>query len=72
MIKNYKEFNQNFDNIKDEQISNLIKRKLDGDNLSHEDKLKLHYWMMENDKEYSKEIDRELNKGLKKYIKSES
>ena len=49
-------------------ISKLIKRKLDGKNLSQKDFLKLHNWMMENDEDYCKSVDKQMSKDLKKLV----
>ena len=49
-------------------ISKLIKRKLDGENLSQKDFLKLHNWMMENDNDYCKSFDKQMSKDLKKLV----
>lgn len=52
----------------DSKISMLIKRKLDGENLSEKELLQVHNWMMKNDKEYSNSVDKQLKKDLKKYV----
>ena len=52
----------------DSKISKLIKRKLDGEKLSEKEFLQLHTWMMENDKEYSNSVDKQLKKDLKKLV----
>jgi hypothetical protein len=46
----------------------LIKRKLDGETLSEKEFLQLHNWMMENDKDYSNSVDKQLKKDLKKFV----
>ena len=51
-----------------DDISKLIKRKLDGKNLSQKDFLKLHNWMMENDEDYCKSVDKQMSKDLKKLV----
>jgi uncharacterized protein YajQ (UPF0234 family) len=72
-LKNMKTFEEktselNISDVIDSKISKLIKRKLDGETLSEKEFLQLHTWMMENDKEYSNSVDKQLKKDLKKFI----
>ena len=57
-----KESNEGFSN----DISKLIKRKLDGEELSKKEFLKLHNWMIDNDDDYCKSVDKQMRKDLKK------
>jgi glucuronate isomerase len=58
----------NIPDINDNKISKLINRKLNGEILSEKDILQLHTWMMENDKEYSNLVDKQLKKELKRLV----
>lgn len=66
LIENSKE-KLNISDVMDSKISKLIKRKLDGETLTEKELLKLHNWMMENDKDYSNSVDNQLKKDLKKF-----
>jgi hypothetical protein len=59
---------ENSINISDCEISNLIKRKLDGDKLTSDEFIQLHNWMIKNDDNYSKSVDIQMKKDLKKYV----
>ena len=54
--------------VNDNKISKLINRKLNGEALSEKESIHLHNWMMENDKEYSNSVDKQLKNDLKKYV----
>jgi uncharacterized protein YajQ (UPF0234 family) len=58
----------NLSDVIDSRISKLIKRKLDGETLTEKEFLQLHNWMMENDKNYSNSVDKQLRKDLKKFV----
>jgi hypothetical protein len=66
----FNEHQKNLNHISDidSKISKLIKRKLDGENLSETEFLQLHKWMIKNDKEYSDSVDKQLKKDLKKLV----
>lgn len=70
-VESFGQFNENLNisDVSDSKISKLIKRKLDGETLSKKEFLQLHNWMMENDKEYSDSVDKELTKDMKKWFK---
>ena len=69
-IQSFKEHgeNLNISDVIDSKISKLIQRKLDGETLSEKEFLQLHTWMIENDEEYSKSVDKQLKKDLKKLV----
>ena len=69
-IQSFKEHgeNLNISDVIDSKISKLIQRKLDGETLSEKVFLQLHTWMIENDEEYSKSVDKQLKKDLKKLV----
>lgn len=64
-MKHIKYFNES---VGTEKINLLIKRKLDGEKLSEKEFFQLHNWMMENDDEYRKSVDKQICKDLKKYL----
>jgi hypothetical protein len=71
--KHIQSFNEHQENLNisdfiDSKISKLIQRKLDGETLSEKEFLQLHTWMIENDEEYSKSVDKQLKKDLKKFV----
>ena len=49
-------------------IDKLIKRKLEGDKLTDKEFLQLHNYMIENDDDYRKSVDKQMKKDLKKYV----
>jgi hypothetical protein len=53
------------------QIKDLIKRKLEGEQLDNEDWLRLHSWVLQNDQEYSDKVDEQMKIDIKKYIPKE-
>jgi uncharacterized protein YajQ (UPF0234 family) len=67
-LKENSEEKLNISDVIDSKISKLIKRKLDGETLSEKEFLQLHNWMMENDKDYSNSVDKQLKKDLKKFV----
>lgn len=54
--------------ISDSVISNLVRRRLEGESLSEDEFLRLHNWMFHNDEEYRKTAEREMKKNLAKLV----
>lgn len=50
------------------KISDIIKRKLDGDELSDKEIMILHKHMLRTSSEYREKIDKEMKKQLKKLV----
>lgn len=69
-IKMINEFDisEKLNNTISNTISNLIKRKLNGETLTNDEFLKLHKWLIKNDKEYYKSVNDQMKKDLKKLV----
>lgn len=50
------------------KVDELIQKKLSGKKLTIDEFTAVHKWMMDNDEDYRKKVDAELNKDIKKHI----
>jgi uncharacterized protein YydD (DUF2326 family) len=54
--------------VSDSEISKLIHKKMSGEKLTDKEFLQLHNWLIKNDDDYCKLVDKQGKKDLKRYL----